>query len=92
MTTEIVIGIAAVVGLAIIIAFKWWLYKTITFKMDESIIINFLQTSDGNKQPFSSEEIAVGTHISRERVDAVCARSNSIMSQSEHGENWHLQD
>lgn len=88
--SEITIAIIVSVVVAVILGIKGWAYRALTFKMDESAILNFLKESTGQFKFRSTEAISAETDISTNRVAIVCSRSKSIQRNSKEQESWCL--
>jgi len=69
--------IAAVV--IVTIAAHVWLYRWVKYKIDEGLILKFLQDSEpGCGNPLGFDLISTATRLTARRVEAVCARSQAI--------------
>ena len=88
MTHEILIGIAVTVVVAVIFGVKSFVHRALTFKMDESAIVNFITESNGEYKFRSTEAISAGTDISTSRVKFVCSKSKLIKKNSKEKESW----
>lgn len=82
MTHEMIIGIAAAVGVAVIFGIKTLVHRVLAFKMDESAIVKYIVESSGESDFLSIESISAGTDISASRVAVVCTKSRLIKSES----------
>jgi hypothetical protein len=88
--SEITIGIIVAIVVALILGIKVWIHRALTFKMDESVILNFLKESRGEFKFRNTEAITAETGISTNRVAMVCAKSKSIQRNSKEKESWCL--
>ena len=88
MTQDIFIGLVVATVLAVILGIKSLVHRVITFKMDESAIVNFVTESDEKYEFRSTEAISVGTDISTTRVAMVCSKSKLIKRNSKEKESW----
>lgn len=86
----ITIGIIVAIVLAVIVGIKGWVHRALTFKMDESAILNFLKESRDEFKFRSTEAISAETEISMNRVAVVCTKSKSIQRNSKEKESWCL--
>jgi hypothetical protein len=82
MKEYIVIALVVVV----VIAAHVWLYKWVKFKIDEGVILKFLQ-QEGIKY-FSTQAISSSTKITTGRVSTVCSKSKAIKQNTMEMESW----
>jgi len=76
--------IAAVV--IVTIAAHVWLYRWVKFKLDEGLILEFLQDSGPScDDSLDFELISTATRLTAERVVAVCSRSQAIQQAQTTG-------
>ena len=90
MSTEILIAIAAVVAIAALLVIKIWGYKALKFKMDESAIISFLESTIGENNFVRTETISAETNLQISRVTAVCMQSAAIQGDEQENQGWCL--
>ncbi len=90
MSTDILIATAAVVAVATLLAIKIWGYKALKFKMDESAIVSFLESSIGENNFLRTETISAGTNLEISRVTAVCMQSSAIQGDKQENQGWCL--
>ena len=88
MEQEIIIGVSVVVAIVVIFGIHLWLHNLVKFKMDESVILNFLDGSSGDFLFCSTKVISTGTDISFERVTIVCSKSKAIKRDTKERESW----
>ncbi len=88
MEQEIIIGSS--VAVAVILIIHGGLHKLLKFKMDESAILKFFESSDGDYKFRSTNAISAGTDISVKRVTIVCGKSKAIQRNSKDKESWCL--
>jgi Sec7-like guanine-nucleotide exchange factor len=82
---QIIIGIVVIVTLG----GHWWLFQWVKFKMDEGVIMKFLQESDDHNSCVT-EVISSNTSIAIERVSIVCNKSKVIKKNANENESWRL--
>lgn len=83
--TDILI-ISSIVVLVILA--HYWLYLWVRFKIDEGVIINFIQKSADNAD---STLIAAQTNLTTERVITVCTKSSRIIIKNHREDKvWTL--
>lgn len=90
MSTEVIIGAAVAISLAVLFGVKSWLHNLLNFKMDESTIVTFLQDAGDDHDSCSSGAIAAGTTIDAKRVAQVCSKSKSIEKAAQGHAVWRL--
>ena len=73
MGDKVVIGIVVIVA---VIA-HLWLYKWIRFKIDEGVILKYLEDFDDQAYP-DLDVIASNINIKKERVSIVCKKSKKF--------------
>lgn len=88
MSLEVIIGISIVVTIVLVVGVKLVLQKVVSFKMDESTIVNFLKESGGMSA--SADAISAATSLTAERVSEVCHKSLLIVESSTHQDVWCL--
>lgn len=87
MTPELIIGIvSAIIGVGFV---KVWLYKIITYKMDEGIVLKFF-TDNTEREYYSLTEIAEKAELKLSRVKKVCNRSGKFEAENNTTDNWRL--
>lgn len=87
MTPELIIGIvSAIIGVGFV---KIWLYKLITYKMDEGIVLKFF-TDNTEQEYYSVEVIADKAELKLSRVKKVCNKSAKFEAENEISDNWRL--
>lgn len=87
MTPELIIGIvSAIIGVGFV---KIWLYKLITYKMDEGIVLKFF-TDNTEQEYYSVEVIADKAELKLSRVKTVCKKSAKFEAENETSDNWRL--
>ena len=90
MINEISIGVIVTVTVAVIFAIKGWVHRTLTFKMDEGVILEFLKNSNDEFKFRSTEAISAETNISTRRIAMICVKSKSIQRNANEKESWCL--
>jgi len=90
VTQEIVIGVAVALVMAVIIGTKSLVHRLLTFKMDESTIVNFMKNSNEGYDFRTTQAISAGTDIEVTRVALVCSKSKLIKRNSKEKESWCL--
>ncbi len=88
VTHEMLIGIAVAVVVAVLLGVKSLAHRVLTFKMDESSIVNFITESSEGNEFRSTEAISAGTDIDVSRVAFVCSKSNIIKRNPNENESW----
>ena len=88
MSLEVIIGISIVVTIVLVVGVKLVLQKVVSFKMDESTIVNFLKES--SETSANVDAIAAATSLTSERVSEVCHKSLLIVESSDHQGAWCL--
>lgn len=73
----------------IVIVAHVWLYKWVKFKIDEGVILKFLQELKAQRW-CRSEAISSSTRIPVDRVAAVCRKSNNIEGHASEKGCWCL--
>ena len=91
MSNEILISIVVVLALLVLIGIKFWIYKAIKFKVDESAIVNLLESSSSDGEPRNTGVISAATGLSPQRVAIVCERSKLIHKDYADSTSWVLQ-
>lgn len=87
MIPELIIGIvSAIIGVGFV---KIWLYKLITYKMDEGIVLKFF-TDNTEQEYYSVEVIADKAELKLSRVKTVCNKSSKFEAENETSDNWRL--
>lgn len=74
---------------AVAIAAHVWLFRWVKFKIDESVILKFLEEAFGSGVR-SSEEISVRTKLKSKRVTAVCRKSKGIHGSAHPEDAWRI--
>jgi hypothetical protein len=87
---EITIGIIVAIVAAVMLGIKGWIHRALTFKMDESAILNVLKASRAEFKILSTDAITVETGISKTRVAMVCTKSKSIQRNAKEEASWCL--
>lgn len=88
MNLEVIIGISIVVTIVLVVGVKLVLQKVVSFKMDESTIVNFLKES--SETSANVDAIAAATSLTSERVSEVCHKSLLVVESSDHQGAWCL--
>jgi len=88
MSLEVIIGISIVVTIVLVVGVKLVLQKVVSFKMDESTIVNFLKES--SETSANVDAIAAATSLTAERVSEVCHKSLLVVESSDHQGAWCL--
>ena len=88
MSLEVIIGISIVVTIVLVVGVKLVLQKVVSFKMDESTIVNFLKES--SETSANVDAIAAATSLTSERVSEVCHKSLLVVESSDHQGAWCL--
>ena len=88
MSLEVIIGISIVVTIVLVVGVKLVLQKVVSFKMDESTIVNFLKES--SEISANVDAIAAATSLTSERVSEVCHKSLLVVESSDHHGAWCL--
>ncbi len=87
MTPELIIGIvSAIIGVGFV---KVWLYKIITYKMDEGIVLKFF-TDNTEREYYSVTEIAEKAELKTARVNSVCSKSSKFVAVEQAADSWKL--
>lgn len=84
MEANIVIALVV----CVVIAAHIVLYRWVKFKMDEGVILKFLQ--QGQNTWCSSQVISSSTGITADRVTAVCSKSSAFDKNTVETESWCL--
>ena len=90
MEQEIIIGVILAVTVAAALGIHSWLHKLVTFKMDESAIIKFFESTDDSFTFLSKSAICSGTDLPEDRVALVCDKSKAIRRNARDKESWCL--
>lgn len=88
MSLEVIIGISIVVTIGLVVGVKLVLQKVVSFKMDESTIVNFLKES--GDMSASADAISAATSLTAERVSEVCNKSPLLVADSANEGMWCL--
>ena len=88
MSLEVIIGISIVVTIVLVVGVKLVLQKVVSFKMDESTIVNCLKES--SETSANVDAIAAATSLTSERVSEVCHKSLLVVESSDHQGAWCL--
>lgn len=87
MTPELIIGIvSAIIGVGFV---KIWLYKLITYKMDEGVVLKFF-TDNTDQEYYPVEVIAEQTELKLSRVKKICNKSPKFKAEDDTAANWRL--
>lgn len=81
MSLEVIIAISVIATLILVVGVHFWLHGLVKFKMDESAIVQCLKANEN--KAMEAKAIAYEAKLSLERVEAVCAKSNSLHLQDE---------
>jgi hypothetical protein len=90
MSQEVIIGIAVAVVVAVVLGTKSIVHRVLTFKMDESAIVNFMAESSGEDEFHSSEAISNATGMRPGRVRLVCTKSRLIQRNPKERQSWRV--
>ncbi|MBM95265.1 MAG: hypothetical protein CMI09_05395 [Oceanospirillaceae bacterium] len=88
MSLEVIIGISIVVTIVLVVGVKLALQKVVSFKMDESTIVNFLK--EFGETSANEGAIAAATSLTVERVSEVCNKSLLLVADSANEGMWYL--
>lgn len=90
MKQEIIIGVSVTIAVGVLFAIKYCLQHLLTFKIDESVILNFFKDTGDNETFRSTEAISAGTDLTTDRVSVVCSKSTAIRRNAKNKESWGL--
>jgi len=92
MNTTLLIGTTIIISLVVIIAIHSWVHKLISFKMDESAVLNYLSelSKDSGLGTMSSKHISKQTNLPEARINDVCQKSKAISLDPANIGNWIL--
>lgn len=71
-TDKIIIAVIIVV----VLYAHWWIFKWVKFKVDEAVIIKYLQQNLGD-EIMNIQTVAAATELSNQRVIKICRKSQS---------------
>jgi hypothetical protein len=88
MEAKLIIALVVVIAIAAHVA----LYRWVRFKIDESVVLQFLRDSDeaGQLNCHSTEAISTHTALPTERIAKVCDNSNEIAPHPDQADCWQL--
>lgn len=89
MKQDIIVWVCIAISIAIVVGIKFWLHRLLKFKIDESAILQFLESTKVSGVDQSSNTIAAETGIDAERVSEVCTKSkviNGVFEASNSGD------
>jgi len=84
MINQITITIAVIISLAA----HYYLYIWIRFKMDEGLVLNYLQQN--NSESHSTEKIVSAIALKPKRIILVCSKSKKIICCPDSKNSWLL--